>query len=243
MSIHSQKGYWEKRILDWEKTAFAESAPEPRSLVERIATRFRGTVRHRPRLAMVVLEAIRPASVLELGCGSGRFSRAIADLPWVERVTGVDISEEAIEFARQQAGARTAQQTYLASSVAVLDFATLPPFDFVVGLGLTPYLLDNEFDDLLRAMNGRGFFLDFHPKGFTFDNVAHGIYRAIAGHPFYHRYSIAEFRMLLSRFGYSDVIFGTSENVWFACHAGADHKAKTSSVKNALGGIPRLQLF
>ena len=127
--------------------------------------------------------------------------------------------------------------------MAALDFATLPPFDFVVGLGLTPYLLDDEFDKLLRAMNGRGFFLDFHPKGLTFHNMAHGIYMAINGHPFYYKYSIAEFRTRLSRFGYGDAIFGTSENVWFACHAGAGHEAKAPAVKSALGVIPQLQLF
>ena len=243
MIVHRQKDYWEKKIVAWEKTAFAEDTPEGFSLVEQIAAYFRGTVQHRARLALITLEVIRPTRILELGCGSGRFSRAIADLPWAEQVIGVDISEEAIAVAKQQAGTRNAQQTYLASSVAALDFAKLPPFDFVVGLGLTPYLLDDEFDNLLRTMSGRGFFLDFHPKGFTFLNVAHRIYTAIKGHPFYYKYSEAELRTRLVRFGYGDAIFGTSENVSFACYPGAGHEAKTPAVKNALGTIPRLQLL
>lgn len=49
-----------------------------------------------------VLEAHRPASILDLGCGPGLLLERLASCPGVERLTGVDIASSALHAARQR---------------------------------------------------------------------------------------------------------------------------------------------
>ena len=233
--MNSQKDYWEKKIVPWEQSAFHEDRPSSSSLLERVAQVFRKTVQHRAAVALQVLNVVKPKVVLELGCGSGRFSRQVAGQAWAERVLGVDISDEAIALAKSQSsGPSGAKLTFTASSVSDLSFPAVPDFDFVVGLGLTPYLRDEEFDYLLRGMSGRGFFFDFHPSGLRFVNVAHAAYRAVKRHPFYLLYSDREIGDRVARFGYRNAILGRSHGVYFVCHPGVGNESQQMAIREVL---------
>jgi len=52
---------------------------------------------------------VRPASVLDFGCGTGTATPFFVDLLGVERVVGVDSSERSLELAREQHGASRAR--------------------------------------------------------------------------------------------------------------------------------------
>lgn len=71
-------------------------------------------------------------SVLELGCGVGRFSRYLAQRGL--RVTGVDFSPVAIEIARARVAADDAQPEFLVGDVTRLD-SLRGPFDVSFDVG------------------------------------------------------------------------------------------------------------
>jgi hypothetical protein len=103
--------------------------------------------------------------------------------------------------------------TFLASDLDKLDFAGLGDFDYVIGLGLTPYLTDGEFERFCRALGDAAFLFDFHRKGFTFTNGAHAFFRLVKGHPFYRRYTQKELAQLLEKFGVKNVRWGAKNGV------------------------------
>ena len=57
------------------------------------------------------------------------------------------------------------------SSLRDLDFEKFQEVDLVIGLGLTPYLIKDEFENLIKISNGKHYFIDFHMKGFNLQNL------------------------------------------------------------------------
>ena len=218
--MENQKQYWDDAILDWEDYTYGEAKPRRALLVEKAARWFRGPNRRRRRLAMQIVREAKPENVLELGCGSGGFAISMATQTSVRRVTGVDVSEQAIRVARKRAVSVNLSHklSFIQSSVADLDFDKLKPFDFVVGLGLTPYLHEEEFDHLFRSVSNTSFFFDVHRKGFTFLNLAHALYRRIKQHPFYVQYSEKEIVGKLVGLGISDVKWKHWQGVYYIRH-------------------------
>src|SRR5256885_7769143 len=67
------KEYWDRKILDWEKNAYEEST-SGQSLVEKVASKFRGSLRERMNIALGLVQPhVDGQTVLDLGCGSGTF--------------------------------------------------------------------------------------------------------------------------------------------------------------------------
>ncbi len=225
--MKTQKDYWEKRILDWEDSSYGSVEPKATPLVEKVAHYFRGPVRHRPLVAMQIVKQAKPRRVLELGCGSGRLAFQLVTQTDVSHVTGVDISEQAIAIARLRAAERGLEDglSFLASSIADLDFDALRPFDFVLGMGLTPYLREAELMRLFKSIGNALFLFDVHPKGFTFQNLNHAVYRRIKGHPFYKLYGKEELLGKLADLGISNVSWNHSQGVHYITNvAGAQNR-------------------
>ena len=220
--MKDQKEYWENRILDWEDISYGTAETKPVSLVERVAHYFRGPVRHRPVVAFDLINKVKPARVLELGCGSGRLAFDLVTRAGVGHVTGVDISEHAVAFANERAKSlgMTDKLNFVASSIADLDFNAQKPYDFVLGMGLTPYLNEMEFARLFEAMRGVSFIFDVHPKGISLQNFSHAVYRKIKGHPFYHLFSKEEMLGKLTKAGFSNVTWNQSEGVYYITNVG-----------------------
>lgn len=220
--MKNQKEYWENRILDWEDISYDTAHAKPASLVERVAHYFRGPVRHRPVVAFDLINKVKPARVLELGCGSGRLAFDLVTRAGVGHVTGVDISEHAVAFANERAKSlgMTDKLTFIASSIADLDFNAQKPYDFVLGMGLTPYLNEMEFARLFEAMRGTSFLFDVHPKGISFQNFSHAVYRKIKGHPFYNTFSKDEMLGKLTKAGFSNVTWNVSQGVYYVTNVG-----------------------
>jgi 2-polyprenyl-3-methyl-5-hydroxy-6-metoxy-1,4-benzoquinol methylase len=89
--------------------------------------------------------ALQPASVLDLGCGEGWLSRALASHGIA--VTGVDASPELIRVAQQSGGAAFRALSYeqLVAEPMILG----DPFDVIVA---NFSLLDEKLDALLQAI-------------------------------------------------------------------------------------------
>ncbi len=88
--------------------------------------------------------------VLDLGCGPGRYAELLAEAGCV--VTGVDLSERSIGYAREQAARRGLEVAY-----RVQDFRTLTDeaaFDVVLQVfGELNTFADDVRDDVLRAVH------------------------------------------------------------------------------------------
>jgi len=213
--MKQQREYWENRIVLWEEVSYGTAEAVPAPFVERVANLFRGPVRNRARIAFEVVITIKPKHVLDLGCGSGSFAISLVTEANVCHVTGVDISSTAIKVAQERAASMDLSDrlTFICSAVSDLDFKALQPFDFVVGLGLTPYLTEAEFNYLFSSIKDTAFWFDIHPKSFDLNNLAHFVYRKIKGHPFYVQYTRREILAKLLRLGVSDVVYRQSRGV------------------------------
>src|SRR5437764_13338468 len=67
------KEYWDRKILDWEKNAYEEST-SGQSLVEKVASKFRGSLRERMNIALGLVQPhLGRHTVRDLGFGSGTF--------------------------------------------------------------------------------------------------------------------------------------------------------------------------
>jgi methyl halide transferase len=92
---------------------------------------------------------IAPSRALELGCGTGTNAVFLAQRGF--QVTACDISELAIERAKQRAAAAAVEMTLLAADIAGLPDLG-PPFPFVFDRGLYHVVRKTNLEDLLSLL-------------------------------------------------------------------------------------------
>ena len=111
---------------------------------------------------------IKPKSILELGCASGDLALFLGSEDFVEKIYAFDIAPNAIENASKKAKLNNLDDKIIfkQSSLRDLDFEKFQEVDLVIGLGLTPYLIKDEFENLIKISIGKHYFIDFHMKGF-----------------------------------------------------------------------------
>lgn len=98
--------------------------------------------RNAPRIARLL--ALRPhARILDLACGEGRYTRAFASMG--HRVTGLDLSSDLLEEARQRSPGLPGAPTYLRADMREIPF--FEQFDAVVSLFTSFGYFDERADD------------------------------------------------------------------------------------------------
>ena len=106
-----------------------------------VDSRIRGVVVERLRLTRVLAPLPGGFSVLDVGCGSGRYGLALVE-DGATRVVGLDFAEKMIALARAEA-ARSAHPERLEFHVADwLSFAGEERFDIVLAMGYFDYIAD-----------------------------------------------------------------------------------------------------
>ena len=106
-----------------------------------IDTRIRGVVVDRLRLTRVLAPLPGPWSVLDVGCGSGRYGLALVE-DGATRAVGIDFAPKMIEIAQREA-ARSAHPERLEFHVADwMSFSTEERFDVVLAMGYFDYVKD-----------------------------------------------------------------------------------------------------
>jgi 3' terminal RNA ribose 2'-O-methyltransferase Hen1 len=104
-----------------------------------------------------VVRAERAASVLDLGCGEGRFVRTLLGEPSIERVVGVDVSHRALERAAARLrladmpARRRERVTLLHGSLTYRD-ARLAGFDAAVAIEVIEHLEPSRLRAFERAL-------------------------------------------------------------------------------------------
>jgi SAM-dependent methyltransferase len=119
---------------------YGQTAQHP--LMRWVNARFRGDIYERFARSLAHFQGHRLTSCLDVGCGSGRYARALAETG-LTRVLGVDVSPAMIELARQHnAGAAGDGQRI---DFVVSDFETFETeerFDAVLAMGFFDYVRD-----------------------------------------------------------------------------------------------------
>jgi SAM-dependent methyltransferase len=147
------RDYWAAQSLKWESGAYYRDAGlrGEKGILESIASCIRGdSVYQRMQAAA---EFLRPhltdAHVLDIGCGSGRFCRSLADLG-ARRVTGIDISAPSIEYAKSHYAADNIEFMVCDPCVPGTD---LPPCTIATALGVVEYLDPDQLQSLFENLN------------------------------------------------------------------------------------------
>ena len=167
------KGYWDKKIIHWEDSTRSGAQV---SFIERLASCFRRPLKFRLELCMTILAPFAEGkTLLELGCGSGFFAYELYDRAKFRHITGIDISRNAIERAREVCGKKRLTDTFTflegdASSLA------LPETDITIGLGFLDYLGPEEISSLFKSMKSRYFLFTFSERKISLVRYIHMLY-------------------------------------------------------------------
>jgi 2-polyprenyl-3-methyl-5-hydroxy-6-metoxy-1,4-benzoquinol methylase len=136
-SIEIQARFWDHEsqafdaIYSHRKTALS-------NLLDRI---FRKDMYDRFQFAIDHCQPIANRSVLDLGCGSGRYAVALAKAG-ASRVLGIDIAPRMLELARSLAAEQGVADRCSFEHTDVLSLDAGSKFDFILGIGLFDYIRD-----------------------------------------------------------------------------------------------------
>ena len=137
---HQDRGvqaYFERAAEDFDLLY----APHRQSAVMRWVNRhFRRDITERFLKTLEFAERISPRSVLDAGCGSGRYLPALASAG-VTRLVGIDVSDAMIELARRETDGIAGADIDLIRS-EFQQWKTSESFDLIVAMGLYDYAAD-----------------------------------------------------------------------------------------------------
>ena len=108
--------------------------------------------------------------------------------------------------------------TFVESALNDIDPGAYADFDFVLALGLLPYLVDDEVVSLTRILSGKPFLFDYHPAGPSLNNALHWLYRKAAGHAFYRMHRPPEIDRLLRENAIDEFDLVRDDGLSFAIH-------------------------
>jgi 2-polyprenyl-3-methyl-5-hydroxy-6-metoxy-1,4-benzoquinol methylase len=194
-SLRLVRDYFDRAARRFD-AIYEKDKPLSQRVVDRL---FRQVVLERFQLICTLAPAGPSWTVLDVGCGPGRYSVALAKAGAAE-VVGVDVSAAMIDLARAEAErAAVAERCRFAVS-PFLEFPTSERFDVVVATGYFDYLVDPLSD--LRKMVGacRGHIFASFPKRWEVRVPVRRLRFALAG-GFVRFYSRPEVLELFDRAG------------------------------------------
>lgn len=199
--MNQHKKYWDKKILDWEKSTYKKET-EGLDIIEKMATRFRRSNRERARLALEILKKkIKNKRILELGCGSGVVAFKLFKQGQPKEIMGIDIASEAIRLARKKATEKGLTEK-MKFKVLDVNKAKLPACDICFGLGFLNYLTLEEIKSLFLKLKAGNILFSFAKKELSIIFFLHKIYTRLSSCPGHYFYTKREIKKALGgRYG------------------------------------------
>jgi SAM-dependent methyltransferase len=155
------------------------------------------------RLAWVLDRSgdVRNAAICDVGCGSGRFVKELAQRG-ASRVVGVDVAPEMLRIARTVADeAGVAARCEFAES-DILEWKTSDTFDLTIAIGFWDYIRDPRARlDVIRQIT-RGRFLSAWPRLWSWRVPIRKVRLAARGCPVYF-YRMPQVHALLAQSGFA----------------------------------------
>ncbi len=207
--MKEQKKYWNEFIIDWDESVY-NSNSEGMILREKIATYFRGVLVTRMNFAIESLkEFIKNKKVIELGCGTGRFSKSLYDLG-AHSVEGTDISDLAIKKANELFRKDLIPDEkfkFISTDLNSYELNT-DSNSVIVGLGILQYLSDEEIINFFKNKKNNNVFFEFHEDKTTLLEIIHTIYRKInPSLPFYRIMKRSHIKYLFESSGFDSKFY------------------------------------
>lgn len=143
---------------------YETSKPAGQRIVDRI---FRHVVVKRFELITNLAPMVGPWSVLDVGCGPGRYAIALAQAG-AARVVGVDAAASMIEIARSEANRLKVGARCTFVTAGFTEFSTDEMFDVIVATGYFDYLPDPEAHLARMIARCRGRIFASIPKKWEF---------------------------------------------------------------------------
>lgn len=162
--------YWDRRIVGWDSSSYDRE--RPRGLMGRL----RSSVDARMQIALRILAPhAEGKTLLDLGCGCGRFAIAVVKHLGAVSARGIDISPEAIRRAGELAR-EAGVADRVSFEVGTVEREAFPEADITVGLGLLDWLDDAQTEALMRALAGRRVMLSYSEQDSSLSEIVHRFY-------------------------------------------------------------------
>lgn len=147
-----------RRHFDRDAERFDAIYSKSKPLLQRIVDRQRRVVIARFELIRNLAPLPGSWSVLDAGCGSGRYAVALAQ-EGASRVVGVDVAPAMIDLARREAERAGVGARCIFQVSAFADFTTNETFDVVVATGYFDYVESPQadVDRMVHVCSGRIF--------------------------------------------------------------------------------------
>jgi len=140
-----------RRYFDGAAERFDLIYREDKNFSQRVVDRlFRGVIHSRFRLAIQLCGDLGDKSVLDVGCGSGRYSIEFARRG--AKVVGLDFAQAMIDLANQEAEAEGVADRCSFAQADFLTWSEPHPFDICLAIGFFDYI--EEPDIFLQKMRG-----------------------------------------------------------------------------------------
>lgn len=128
--------YWRKRGPNYQKELLEKS----KILQVRL--------KKQEEIIQEIISKFKPQSILEIGCGSGRFTKIISELTEFEKYVAIDISQGQIDSARKNV--RNEKIDFLCTKVQELDINQ--KFDLVFSSEVLMHINFEDIDSVIKKM-------------------------------------------------------------------------------------------
>jgi 2-polyprenyl-3-methyl-5-hydroxy-6-metoxy-1,4-benzoquinol methylase len=192
---HGQEIYWDLHSEEFDKI-YTRNKSRLRNFLDQV---FRKDMYQRYEFAFAKSQPIEDKTILDVGCGSGRFSVEFARRG-ARKVTGIDISRNMILLAGRIAEEYGAGQICDFQKASILEFHPQITYDVTLAIGLLDYIRDPLPALLKMAQVTKGSVIISFPRVFTWRAPIRKLRLGLRGCDVYF-YSQSRIRSLLAQAG------------------------------------------
>jgi 2-polyprenyl-3-methyl-5-hydroxy-6-metoxy-1,4-benzoquinol methylase len=191
----TQEAYWDRQSRGFDKI-YSHDKSWLGTVLDQV---FRKDMYQRYQFALFKSQPIQDKTILDVGCGSGRFSVEFAKRG-ARKVTGIDISRNMILLAEKISGEHGAGHICEFQKVSILDFHPQITYDVTLAMGLLDYIRDPLPALLKMAEVTKGSVIISFPRAFTWRAPIRKLRLRVRGCNVYF-YSQSRIRSLLAQAG------------------------------------------